>query len=52
MDMVLERGLPYVLDEGMKKLGVPSNLEGEVKKAIEEYGKKITEDKSNADKDK
>jgi hypothetical protein len=52
MDMVVEKGLPYVLKEGIKKLGVPSDLEGEVKKAVEDYAKKITDDKSKADEAK
>jgi outer membrane protein OmpA-like peptidoglycan-associated protein len=50
MDMVLEKGLPYVLDQGIKELGVPSDIEEQVKNAAEEFAKKVTDDKSNEKK--
>ena len=46
MDLAVEKGLPYVADAALKGAGVSSDVEGEMKKAVEDYAKKITGDKS------
>ena len=44
--MAVEKGVPYVADAALKGAGVGSDVEGEMKKAVEDYAKKITGDKS------
>ena len=42
MDAAIEKGIPFVADQALKALGVDSKIEGEMKKAVEDYAKKIT----------
>jgi outer membrane protein OmpA-like peptidoglycan-associated protein len=42
MDAAVEKGVPFVADKALKGLGIDSTVEGEMKKAVEDYAKKVT----------
>jgi len=50
IDKLIEKGRDYAIDKVIEEVGVPENLKGEVKKALEDYLKKITEDESEEKK--
>lgn len=46
IDKLIEKGRDYALDKVINEVGVPADLKDEVKKALEDYLKKITDDES------
>jgi hypothetical protein len=47
MDATFEHGVPFVVDQLMKAGGVNSDIESEIKKGFEDFGKKVTGNKSD-----
>ena len=49
MDMAIEKGIPYAVDAALKGAGINSDAEGEMKKVVEDYTKKMTGNNDGGD---